>query len=63
VDSQNPAGMSITATCCKAYDFPTDDAVAIDYSEVCNSAPAGVTALSCTAMALLLSLVALFMHA
>jgi hypothetical protein len=55
--------MSITATCCKAYDFPTDDAVAIDYSEVCNSAPAGVTALSYTAMALLLSLAVLFMHA
>ena len=30
--------MTITATCCAAYDAPTDDAIAMDYSSICNSA-------------------------
>ena len=51
----NPAGMTITATCCKAHDFPTDDAIAIDYSEICNSAPGSAIALSYTTLAALLA--------
>eukprot|EP00981_Chlorochromonas_danica_P008073 scaffold1962_cov180-Ochromonas_danica.AAC.8 len=39
VGGQYPAGMQITATCCDAHDFPDDDAVAIDYNDICNSAP------------------------
>ena len=34
----NPAGMTIKATCCPAYDAPSDDAIAMDYSSICNSA-------------------------
>lgn len=33
-----PGGMKIVATCCQAHSFPDDDTVAIDYSEICNSA-------------------------
>lgn len=30
--------MTIKATCCAAYDAPSDDAIAMDYSSICNSA-------------------------
>lgn len=30
--------MTITATCCSAYDFPDDDTIAIDYTKICNTA-------------------------
>lgn len=42
----NPAGMTITATCCAAYDAPTDDAIAMDYSSICNSAVGNIQARS-----------------
>mmetsp|Transcript_19543 Transcript_19543/g.39460 ORF Transcript_19543/g.39460 Transcript_19543/m.39460 type:complete len:163 (-) Transcript_19543:32-520(-) len=34
----NPAGMTITATCCQANNFPDDDSVAVDYTDICNDA-------------------------
>lgn len=34
----NPAGMTVTATCCKAYEFSDDDTIAINYDDICNSA-------------------------
>jgi hypothetical protein len=34
----NPAGMTVTATCCKAFEFNDDDTIAIDYNDICNSA-------------------------
>lgn len=30
--------MTITASCCSAYNFPDDDAIAIDYTKICNTA-------------------------
>mmetsp|Transcript_31805 Transcript_31805/g.53662 ORF Transcript_31805/g.53662 Transcript_31805/m.53662 type:complete len:175 (-) Transcript_31805:272-796(-) len=38
VGGTNPAGMTITTTCCEAKYFDDDDEVAIDYSAICNSA-------------------------
>jgi hypothetical protein len=29
--------MSIKASCCSAYNFPSDDTVALDYDNICNS--------------------------
>lgn len=56
--------MTITASCCKAHDFPDDDAIAIDYSDVCNSAPAGRTAaMGLTGLVALLSVTAYLMSA
>jgi len=37
------AGMSITVTCCLANNFANDDTIAIDYTQICNSAPTGFT--------------------
>lgn len=34
----NPGGMTVTATCCKAYEFSDDDTIAINYDDICNSA-------------------------
>lgn len=56
-----PAGMTITATCCNAYDFPSDDAIAIDYKNICNSASGAPY----TQLSIVVTLVALsvyFMH-
>lgn len=45
--------MTITATCCVAYNFPSDDAIAIDYTNICNSAPRSVTTLSLATLVVL----------
>jgi hypothetical protein len=29
--------MTVTTTCCSAYNFPSDDTIAIDYADICNS--------------------------
>lgn len=39
VNGQKPAGMTMKATCCVAHNFPDDDTAAIDYADICNSAP------------------------
>ncbi len=38
VNGKTPAGMDISVECCKAQKFSDDDALAIDMSEICNSA-------------------------
>jgi hypothetical protein len=38
VNGSRPAGMRVSVDCCKAKKFVDDDAVAIDMSNVCNSA-------------------------
>eukprot|EP01036_Dinobryon_divergens_P026401 gene26401-35044_t len=43
VGNQNPAGMTITISCCLANNFASDDTVAIDYTKICNSALSGVS--------------------
>lgn len=44
--SPDIGGADITVTCCKAEDFPSDDAVAIDFADVCNAAVRGTGGLS-----------------
>jgi hypothetical protein len=55
--------MTITATCCQAYNFPSDDAIAIDYTEICNSASSRYAAVPFTVLALLLSVSLYLLHA
>mmetsp|Transcript_16632 Transcript_16632/g.17997 ORF Transcript_16632/g.17997 Transcript_16632/m.17997 type:complete len:161 (+) Transcript_16632:186-668(+) len=42
VNGQNPGGMTVTVTCCSAYNFPSDDTIALDYSNICNSASSNI---------------------
>lgn len=57
----NPAGMTITARCCNAYDFPNDDAIPIDYSNICNSS-SGAPYTQLSIVITLLALSVYFMH-
>lgn len=38
VNGSEPAGMKISVQCCKAHKFADDDALAVDMSQICNSA-------------------------
>lgn len=38
LSGQYPGGMKVTTTCCMANNFPDDDTVAIDFTDICNSA-------------------------
>jgi hypothetical protein len=38
MNGTQPAGMKISAVCCKANKFPDDDGMAIDMTKICNSA-------------------------
>jgi hypothetical protein len=41
----NPAGMDMRVSCCMAHNFATDDSLAIDYNEICNSASTSASSL------------------
>lgn len=55
----NPAGMTMTATCCEAHNFPDDDTVALDFSDICNS---GRKTASVGLVGLFSSIMALFVY-
>lgn len=56
-----PAGMTITASCCKAYipDYD-DDAVAVDYASICNTASNSSNGFAGLALTVTAALVALY---
>jgi hypothetical protein len=53
--------MTMTASCCLANNFAEDDTVAIDYSQICNSATAS-RAQTVGALAIVLAVSAYFIH-
>lgn len=61
-NGQLPAGMTMKATCCAANDFPSDDTVAIDYEQICNSAPSFAKIQPYGAFVALATVVALFIY-
>lgn len=58
--NQTYGGIEVTVSCCKAGDFPSDDALAIDMGDICNSASSlytnvGIVSI-CVALLVMLSL-------
>jgi hypothetical protein len=51
-----PAGMTITVSCCATSSTPNDDAAVIDYASICNSSSRTVAGLSSLVAAVVVSL-------
>ena len=61
VGSTNPAGMTITISCCLANNFANDDTVAIDYTQICNSGVSYRSSMLLIAACAVISLLATFL--